>query len=349
VDAGATLALALAAILAAAAVGGHVAEAVGQPAVLGELVVGMLVGNLGMAGWAWPQVLAQCPLVDGLARLGVILLLFEVGLESTVGEMRRVGARAFVVAVLGVAAPWALGWGVGAAALPGRSWYVYLFLGAALTATSVGITARVLRDLGQSRSLEARIILGAAVIDDVLGLVILPVVGSMIQAADAGGTPAAAGVAWVLVKAVGFLAVALWAGALISPRVFALAARLRGKGTALAAALVPCFALAALASAVGLAPIVGAYTAGLVVEQAHYQPLADRGHRALSDLLHPLTSVLVPVFFVVMGMRVDLRALAQPQILALAGSLTLAAIAASRCARWAALGRRWIGSPLGSA
>ncbi len=325
-DSGATLALALTAILAVAALGGHLAEAFGQPAVLGELVGGVLLGNLGLAGWTWPSTLAQSPLVDGLARLGVILLLFEVGLESTVGEMRQVGGRALLVAMLGVAAPWILGWSVGAATLPGRSWYVYLFLGAALTATSVGITARVLRDLGQSRSVEARIILGAAVIDDVLGLVILAVVGSMIQAADVGGALSASGIAWVLVKAVGFLATALWAGTWLSPRLFALAAGLRGKGTGLAAALVPCFGLAALASAVGLAPIVGAYAAGLVVEPAHYEPLAARGHRPLAELLQPLTSLLVPVFFVLMGMRVDLHTLAHPQILQLAGLLTLAAI-----------------------
>lgn len=325
-------------VLATAALGGHLAEALGQPAVLGELLVGMLLGNLGLIGWSWPGELARSPLVDGLARLGVILLLFEVGLESTVSEMRRVGARAFTVALLGVVAPWILGWSVGAAALPGHSPYVHLFLGATLTATSVGITARVLRDLGQSRSIEARIILGAAVIDDVLGLVILAVVGNLIQAADAGVDPSVAAVGWVLAKAVLFLAAALWIGSRLSPRLFAGAARLRGTGTALAAALVLCFSLAALAAAVGLAPIVGAYAAGLVFEHVHYEPLAARGHRPLPELLQPLTSLLVPVFFVVMGMRVDLRALAHPQILELAGLLTLAAILGKQACALGGLG-----------
>ena len=117
-----------------------------------------------------------------LARLGVLLLLFEVGLESTVAQMLKVGLSSLLVAILGVVAPFALGWGVGAWLLPGAARYVHAFLGATLSATSVGITARVLQDLGRSQSTEARIILGAAVIDDVLGLVILAVVSGVIAA-----------------------------------------------------------------------------------------------------------------------------------------------------------------------
>jgi Kef-type K+ transport system membrane component KefB len=321
-----SLALALALVLAAAALGGHVAERYRQPAVLGELVAGMVLGNLGFLGWTWPHEVAHSPLIDGLASLGVILLLFEVGLESTVDDMSRVGARSLLVAVLGVIAPWILGAGAGAIALPGRSPYVYLFLGATLTATSVGITARVLRDLGQSKSTEAQIILGAAVIDDVLGLVILAVVTSLIQAANAGAEPSIGGIGWVLFKAVGFLAGALLLGSAISPRLFAAASRLRGSGTLLAAALVPCFALAGLAAAVGLAPIVGAYAAGLVLEHSHYAPFTARGQRPLNELLQPVTSLLVPVFFVLMGMRVDLSVLGQREILGLAALVTAAAV-----------------------
>ncbi|MGH7498092.1 MAG: cation:proton antiporter [Gemmatimonadales bacterium] len=313
-------------MLAAAALGGHAAERVRQPAVLGELLAGVAIGSLGLLGWSWPHQAAHNAVVEGLAGLGVILLLFEVGLESTVAEMGRVGGRSLLVAVLGVIAPWILGAAVGEVALPGRSPYVYLFLGATLTATSVGITARVLRDLGRSRSTEAKIILGAAVIDDVLGLVILAVVTSIIQAANTGVEPSAGQIGWVLVKALGFLAGALWLGSMASPRIFAVASRLRGSGTLLAAALVLCFALAGAAATVGLAPIVGAYAAGLVLEHSHYAPFTDRGHRPLAELLQPLTSILVPVFFVLMGMRVDLRALAHPEILGLAGLMTAAAV-----------------------
>src|SRR4029434_1079484 len=120
------------------------------------------------------------------ARCGLVILLFEVGLESTVSDMLKVGPTSIVVAVLGVLAPFALGWGVGAWMLPDKSAYVHAFLGATLTATSVGITARVLQDLHRSQSAEARVILGAAVIDDVLGLVILAVVGGIIAAANRG-------------------------------------------------------------------------------------------------------------------------------------------------------------------
>ncbi len=325
-------------MLAAAALGGHLAERVGQPAVLGELVAGMLLGNLEFLGWAWPREIAASPLIEGFAGLGVILLLFEVGLESSLADMRRVGGRALLVAVLGVIAPWILGGAVGAIALPGRSPYVYLFLGATLTATSVGITARVLRDLGRSRSTEARIILGAAVIDDVLGLVILAVVAGLIRSANAGSDTSAADLGWILAKAAGFLATVLWLGSALSPRVFAAAARLRGSGTMLTAALVPCFALAGLAGAVGLAPIVGAYAAGLVLEQSHYELFTARGQPPLADLLRPLTGLFVPVFFVLMGMRVDLGALTRPGIPALAALITAAAILGKQACALGGLG-----------
>src|SRR5688500_11377690 len=182
----APVALALAAILVAAKIGGDVAVRLKQPAVLGELVVGVVLGNVGLGFVdAWK---ADGGNIDLLARLGVLILLFEVGLESTVGQMMKVGVSSLVVAVVGVIAPFALGWLVSAWLLPDESVYVHAFIGATLTATSVGITARVLKDLGKSQTPEARIILGAAVIDDVLGLVILAAVSGVITAADQGGS-----------------------------------------------------------------------------------------------------------------------------------------------------------------
>src|SRR5881394_4382718 len=186
VDPVAPVLLALAAILAGAKLGGDAAERIGQPAVLGELVVGVLVGNLSIVGLGWFQFVTANTTIGVLAQLGAVILLFEVGLESTVRDMMRVGFRSLVVAGLGVITPWALGWWVGALLMPEHSVYVHAFLGAALTATSVGITARVLKDLGHAQSPEARIILGAAVIDDVLGLVVLAAVVSIIAAADSG-------------------------------------------------------------------------------------------------------------------------------------------------------------------
>jgi len=338
VDPVAFVALALAVILATAKLGGHLAERVGQPAVLGELLVGIVLGNLGHLGIGWLEPIKTDANMDVLARLGVIILLFEVGLESTVREMLQVGARSFVVAVLGVVVPWVLGWGVGALLLPQHSVYAHVFLGAVLTATSVGITARVLRDLGRAQSPEARIILGAAVIDDVLGLVILAVVAGVIAAADAGAAFSATDVAWVLAKATLFLVGALWLGLQASPRLFRIAARLRGEGVLLSTALVFCFLLSWLAAVIGLAPIVGAYAAGLILEPVHYRDFADRGEHPLEHLVRPVASFLVPVFFVLIGMRVDLFAFAHEDVLRLAALLTLAAVVGKQACALGGLG-----------
>ncbi|MGH7529418.1 MAG: cation:proton antiporter [Gemmatimonadales bacterium] len=318
--------LGLAVILVAAKLGGDLAVRAGQPAVLGELVVGVLLGNASLVGIGWFEPIAQDTTIVMLAELGVLILLFEVGLEATVGEMLKVGLPSLLVAVLGVVTPFALGWGVGVLMLPDASPYVHAFLGATLTATSVGITARVLQDLGRSRSPEARIILGAAVIDDVLGLIILAVVAGVIGAANAGTSLSLGATGLVIVKAVVFLVGALVLGVLLTPKLFARAARLRGSGVLLTTALSFCFLLAYLASLVGLAPIVGAYAAGLILEDVHYRDFTGRGEHELEDLIRPVATVLVPVFFVLMGMRVELSAFAQSGVLGLAALLTLAAV-----------------------
>ena len=332
------LALAVVVILVAAKLGGALVQLLGQPAVLGELLAGVVLGNLGCAGAGWLRSLAAGLPIAALAQAGVILLLFEVGLESTVADMRRVGGRALLVAVLGVVAPWALGTLVGGVFLPHRSVFTHLFLGAALTATSVGITARVLRDLGRGQSAEGRIILGAAVIDDVLGLVILAVVGSLIAAANAGAAVSPAGIGWIVLRAALFLVGALWLGTRLSPRVFALIARLRGPGRLLITALVFCFLLAGAAAALGLAPIVGAYAAGLVLERVHYEGLSRQGERPLEELVRPIAGFLAPVFFVTMGLQVSLSGLFGPGQLALTGALVAAAILGKQACALGGLG-----------
>jgi len=318
--------LGLAVILAAAKIAGHVAGRLGQPAVLGELLAGVALGSARYAGIPWFDGFDSDPSIAILAHLGVIILLFEVGLESTVRDMLRVGWSSLFVAVLGVAAPFAFGWAVGALLLPERSVYVHAFLGATLTATSVGITARVLRDLGRTRTPEARVILGAAVIDDVLGLIILAVATGAVAAADAGRALSYGEFALTLVKAVVFLFGALSLGVYLSPRVFRVAARLSGGGVLLATALVFCFLLAYLSARIGLAPIIGAYAAGLILEDVHFRQFVDRGERQLEELVHPISSFLVPVFFVLMGMRVDVTAFAHTETLGLAAVLTVAAV-----------------------
>lgn len=338
VDAVAPVILGLAVVLAAAKLGGDLATRAGQPAVLGELVAGVILGNLHFAGVTWFQSMASNATLDVLAQLGVLILLFQVGLESTVRDMMRVGFASLAVAVLGVITPFALGWGVGALLLPEHSAYAHAFLGATLTATSVGITARVLSDLGKSRSAEARVILGAAVVDDVLGLVILAIVSGAIEAADLGQRIALGAVAGVLAKAVVFLGAALALGVMLSPRLFRLAARLRGRGVLLATALVFCFALSWLASAIGLAAIVGAYAAGLILESVHWRDFTARGEHQLEELIEPVATLLVPVFFVLMGMRVDLAAFARVDVLGLAILLTLAAIVGKQACSLGAFG-----------
>jgi Kef-type K+ transport system membrane component KefB len=340
--------LGLAVILAAAKLGGDVAQRIGQPAVLGELVIGVLVGNLSLLGVGWFQFITANATIGVLAQLGAVILLFEVGLESTVRDMMQVGMRSLVVAVLGIVAPWALGWWVGALLLPEQSIYVHAFLGAALTATSVGITARVLKDLGHARSPEARIILGAAVIDDVLGLVVLAAVAAVIAAADSGAVLSYRAIAFVLGKALLFLFGALWLGVLFSPKLFSLASKLRGSGVLLATALVFCFTLAWLASVIGLAPIVGAYAAGLILEDLHYRDFAKE-ERHLEDLVRPISSFLVPVFFVLMGMRVDLSTFMRPEILGLAAVLTVAAVIGKQACALGALGSKldWLSIGIG--
>jgi Kef-type K+ transport system membrane component KefB len=340
--------LALAIILAAAKLGGDVAQRIGQPSVLGELVFGVLVGNLSLLGIGWFQFISANATIGVLAQLGAVILLFEVGLESTVRDMMQVGMRSLVVAVLGVVTPWALGWWVGALMLPEQGVYVHAFLGAALTATSIGITARVLKDLGYAQSPEARIILGAAVIDDVLGLVVLAAVAAVIAAADSGAVLSYGAIAFVLGKALVFLFGALWLGVLFSPKLFSLASKLRGSGVLLATALVFCFTLAWLASVIGLAPIVGAYAAGLILEDLHYRDFAKE-ERNLEDLVRPISSFLVPVFFVLMGMRVDLSTFIRPEILGLAAVLTVAAVIGKQACALGVLGSKldWLSIGIG--
>ena len=331
--------LALALILVAAKLGGDLASRIGQPSVLGELVFGVLLGNLTLVGFHGFDMIRNDGAIDMLARLGVLVLLFEVGLESSVGAMLRVGLSSFAVAGLGVITPFVLGWGVSRWLMPEHSTYLHAFIGATLTATSVGITARVFKDLGRSRSREARVILGAAVIDDIMGLVILSAVTGLILAADRERAFTFGTVLWPLAKATLFLVGSLTMGVALSPKIFSLASRLRARGVLLGVGLSFCFLLSWVASAIELAPIVGAFAAGLVLERVHYRDFTDRGEHPLEELIQPISSFLVPVFFVVMGMRTELKSFAEPGVLALAGALTMAAILGKQACSLGVIGK----------
>jgi Kef-type K+ transport system membrane component KefB len=337
--------LALFVVLLAAKLGGELFERLSLPAVLGELIAGIVLGNLVLVNHAWSflEPLRATPIrenwaliIDSLARFGVIILLFEVGLESTVKGMMKVGKSALLVAVLGVIAPFLLGFAVSwifvkelppalAAAVPGFSLnYVHLFMGAVLCATSVGITARVFKDLGKLQTKEAQIILGAAVIDDVLGLIILAVVSGIVSAAEMGRALDMSSILRLIGVAVLFLVGSLTIGAFLVPRVMGQLAKLRTGGMMIVSALLFCFGMAYLANAVGLAPIVGAFAAGLLLEEVHFKNF--REDIEIEHLIKPISAFLVPVFFVLMGIQVRLETFAQLSVLGVAAGLTIAAI-----------------------
>jgi Kef-type K+ transport system membrane component KefB len=274
-----------------------------------------------------------------LAELGVILLLFEVGVEATVKQIASVGKSAAAAAILGVIAPFALGWGAGALLLPDASRMAHLFLGATLCATSVGISARVLQEAGRTTSAEGRTILGAAVLDDVLGLIVLAVVAGLIAS---GTGNAVRDAAIVTGKAVGFLVVGIALGLLLSAPLYRLSARVRIGGMLLTLSLVLCFAFAWAAHLAGLAPIIGAFAAGLILEPRHQRFFAAAGieKRSLEDLLHPLSALFVPLFFVQTGARVDLASLLSPAALGLGLALTLAAVLGKMACAGGVLDRR---------
>ncbi|MFG0334127.1 MAG: cation:proton antiporter [Maioricimonas sp. JB049] len=337
IDPVANVLLAIVIILLLAKVGGDLFERVGMPAVLGELVIGILIGNAALiTGWhgfdffhAPPEAQLGDPYSAGavlkmLAGIGVVLLLFEVGLESSVRDMVSVGSSSLLVALLGVVAPMGLGYLTGVFFAPEAGWQVHLFLGATLCATSVGITARVLKDIGRSQQRESQIILGAAVIDDVLGLIVLAIVSGVItQGADFQ----ASSLVIIVLKAFGFLFAAVLLGTRLFTRpLFRIASYLRGHGMLVATALVVCFGFSWLANQVGLAPIVGAFAAGLILERAHYRELGKRENVELEEALEPLTALLVPIFFVQMGIMVDLSSFADPSVWGLAAAITVAAV-----------------------
>jgi Kef-type K+ transport system membrane component KefB len=315
--------LALALMILAAKLAGEAAMRLRQPAVLGELAVGVILGNLPHEGL---RAAAHGPEIGFAAELGVLLLLFQVGLESSVGEMAKVAPRAGAVAVLGVLFPSVLGIGASVLLLPDAPMPVHLFIGATMCATSVGITASVLRDVGALGSEEAKIILGAAVIDDVLGLIVLAIVSAI--AMTGGGMPEVGTLARIAGTAIGFVVGALAVGVWAFRRVFRVAASLRAPHVLGAVSVATCLFLAGSSAAAGLAAIVGAYAAGLLLDEVSVKPFSDgqaTGVRKVEDFVSPIVAVFAPVFFVRTGMNVQLGGLDRSSIL-LAVVLTVTAV-----------------------
>jgi Kef-type K+ transport system membrane component KefB len=282
--------LSLIIILISARVLGELAQRVGQPGVLGELIAGVIIGEsiLGL--------IHHEPTLDFLAEIGVILLLFEIGLETEIKELIRVGIDSLFVALAGITLPFALGYlamrGFGTDST------ISIFAGATLVATSIGITAKVLADLGKLYSLESRIIIGAAVIDDILGLIILSLLAVLAETGSVSIQIVGIG----LIKAIGFLIAAVVIGNILAPQLIKLVDRMRGRGVLFIAAFVFAVALSYLADKSGLALIIGAFAAGTVLAGTHRKEVIE-------DNLKPLVDVFTPVFFVMVGASVNLSVL----------------------------------------
>jgi len=284
------LLLGLVLVWLAAKVAGEAMERVGQTAVLGELLAGVLIGP-GVLG-----LVHESQALHALAELGVLILLFEVGLESDLGELLQAGPQATLVALVGVVVPFAVGYGV--MSWLGHPALLAVFVGATFTATSVGITARVLADLGRLGDGAARVVLGAAVVDDILGLIILVVVTGVAQT----GSVSLGSIGLLAAKAVVFLVAAIVVGVRLAPTLVRWVGRLRARGTLIVYSVVFAVALSAVADLIGLATIIGAFAAGLV--------LATTERRAhIEERIKPVADLLVPVFFVTVGMKVQPAAL----------------------------------------
>lgn len=337
--------------LLAARLGGIV-EKFGQPAVLGELIAGALIGNMILINISWFEGMKSNEYLHFLAELGVVILLFQVGLESNVQEMKKVGVRALIVAIIGVVMPFAMGaYLAGPLLMPGLSHNAYIFLGATLSATSVGITARVFKDFSILHSKESRIVLGAAVIDDVLGLILLAIVSSIVQTGSISMMQ--------IIQTIGLSILLLAGGTIIGGMITKPLSKWfstlnSGSGMKLAFALSIGFAFAYIAYLIGLAPIVGAFTAGLMLDSVHFKHFHEPSYvsdfkRAVNDadmqvqqkvqviaeeqqekhiehILEPIGQFLSPIFFVMTGLAVDVSVFMNPHALIIALVLTCIAI-----------------------
>lgn len=328
-------------------------ERIGQSPVLGELIIGIVLGNAFLLGITWFEPIKTDAFIPFLAELGVIILLFQVGLESNINEMKEVGLRALLVATIGVIVPFVLGtWLVGPWLLPGLSSNAYLFLGAALTATSVGITARVFQDFKKIKTPEATTVLAAAAIDDVMGLIILAVVSAIVTL----GAVSIGVVTWIIAKAVLFLLGAIVLGQLMAPRLGRLFSKIHtGTGMKFTLAISFALLLAYLSGKIGLAPIIGAFAAGLILDPVHFSYFkrpkivddledhqsknpnkkqveelnkitAHHSEQHVNELIEPVAYFLVPIFFVVTGMNVRLDTLLDPKVLTVALGITAVAV-----------------------
>ena len=355
--------LSLVFIYLASKLGGELSKSLDLPPVLGELVAGVVVGVSALHILVFPEAgatasdsvvmtilqqigglnsetiaevfSAQSEVISVLAEIGVIILLFEIGLESDLRELQKVGATAAVVAVVGVIAPF-VGGTVGLILIFGMPTIPAVFAGAALTATSIGITSKVLSELGQLKSTEGQIIVGAAVIDDVLGIIVLAVVASLAKTGEVDVT----NLVYLIISATAFLLGSIFLGKFFNKSFVAIAEKLQTRGKLVIPALIFAFFMAFLANAIHLEAILGAFAAGLVLDETDKR-------KELDQQVLPIADILVPIFFVSVGARVDLSVL-NPTIaenrqgLVIAAFLIVVAIIGKVITGWAAFGEEKI-------
>lgn len=317
--------LSLVMIYFASKLGGELCSRIGLPAVLGELVGGVIIGVSAFKFLVFPegglgaedsliiQLLqntanltpgteeavfhSMSEVISVLSELGVIILLFEIGLESDLKELIRVGPSAAIVAVVGVAVPFLLGT-LGLLYIFHLPLIPSVFAGAALTATSIGITAKVLAELGKLSSEEGQIIIGAAVLDDILGIIVLAVVASLAKT----GEVQVSQIIYLIIAAATFLIGTILLGRLISPWLIAMINQMKTRGSVLISGIIFAFILAYIANVIQLEAILGAFAAGLVLAETEKR-------QELEKQIIPVADIFVPIFFVCVGAKTDLSVL----------------------------------------
>jgi Kef-type K+ transport system membrane component KefB len=361
-------------ILFLALLGRLLAKRFNQPAVLGELIIGVVVGNLfyyfgnqlvivlregssiydvmkellsgqtlseavshiipnpiyakeiisALSGVAGTEYLKVAYIVDIFSRFGVIFLLFMVGLETSLADLKKTGKESLLVALIGIIAPMTLGYLVAYFMLPDGSYKVDLFIGATLSATSIGITARVLKEMNQLGTREARTILGAATLDDILGLIILAVVSSIVIS----GVVDIHHVITIIISALVFFAGTLLIGPWVLERAVRLFKFLEPWESKLFISFLFIMVLAWLASYIQLASIIGAFAAGVILHDDYFKEEKNpqKSARSIHHLVSPLEAILAPMFFILIGIQVKLETFLSWNVIGIAVGLLIAAI-----------------------
>lgn len=337
----------LIAIMLLAAKMGGVVEKFGQPSVIGELFAGVFLSLLGFFGLGLIEDMKHSEILRFLAETGAVILLFQIGLESNIKSLAKVGPRSAVIAILGVVGPFVLGtWVFGPMFFEDAPFIAHLFIGATLVPTSVGIPASIFRSLGITKTKAAQTVLGAAVIDDILGLLVLAIVSAMAT----GSQLTAAQILTIAGEAFLFLAVSIVIGAVFAKKISTVFSKIHtGTGMKLSLAVIFALVYAYGATLFGLAPIIGAFAAGLILDAVHFdmfespaivgklKALASRNktleniiheqqHTHVEDMVSSLGLIFVPLFFAYTGLQIDINSLLNPKLYLIALVFGIAAI-----------------------